>query len=122
MTGKESMIKLWSLYNQSLEISEQSRDLDVIVSTLNNKANVHYRKGEYDKAIELYNQSLEISEKRLGYQYMVESTLNNIAAIHYIKGAYDKSYGAIQPKLGDSETDRRSGRDSTYFEQYIYDT
>ena len=56
-----------------------------VAYTLNNIADMHRKKGEYEEALKLYNESLEI-KRRIGDKQGVAYTLNNIAVLHDKKG------------------------------------
>jgi tetratricopeptide (TPR) repeat protein len=61
----------------------------IFISTLNNIAVIHKKKGGYEEALKLLNASLEI-EKQIGDQKGIANTLNNIAFIHDNKGEYEE--------------------------------
>eukprot|EP01012_Entosiphon_sulcatum_P025010 TRINITY_DN3027_c0_g1_i21.p2 TRINITY_DN3027_c0_g1~~TRINITY_DN3027_c0_g1_i21.p2 ORF type:complete len:111 (-),score=12.23 TRINITY_DN3027_c0_g1_i21:22-354(-) len=58
--------------------------------TLNNLANVHNARGQYDKAVELYEQSLA-TKNELGDEHGAANTLGNLAGVYQSRGQYDKA-------------------------------
>ena len=55
---------------------------------MSNIAEIQYKKGDSEKALDLYTQSLNIA-KELGDLYGTGQTLNNMSAIYHNKGEYD---------------------------------
>lgn len=59
---------------------------------LNNVANVHQAKGEYDEAATLHRRALAIRKKALGAEHpMVANSLSNLAVVYQAKGEYDEA-------------------------------
>lgn len=58
-----------------------------IASALSNLGIIHFRKQNYDQALEYYQEALPILESAFGGVHIdIAKVLNNLASIHYIKG------------------------------------
>jgi len=77
-----------------------------IASDLHNIGLVHYKKGDYEKALDYYGRSLAIREE-IGDKHGMGTSLKNIGSVHSDKGDYGRAldyYGrslAINEAIGD---------------------
>ena len=96
------MAKIGKIYLRKGEHDESSKicteALDLVKGeecreealAINNIGNVHWLKGEYDKAVEHYEKSLKIGEK-IGDQQGIANSLHNIGLMHYWREDYDRA-------------------------------
>ena len=61
----------------------------MLAQSLNNLAELHRLRGDYELALSLFNRSLEVWESALGKNHPnVAITLNNLAALYQAQGNY----------------------------------
>src|SRR6266511_719046 len=94
------------LYERALAIREKALGPDHphVAGSLNNLANIYYRRGDYAKAEPLHGRALAIREKALGPDHPdVAASLNNLASIYNLKGDFEKAESFYQRALAIKE-------------------
>ncbi len=95
-----------SLYQRSLEISEQSLDKNhpSVATALSNLAGLYESQGRYDEAEPFYKRTLAIYENSLGKDHLwAAATLNNLAELYRKQGRYDDAEPLYKRSLEISE-------------------
>jgi predicted ATPase len=73
------------LYEESLALSQEMRDIWWLASSLSNLALVSHSRGDYERATELYEESMD-HFRELGDKQSLAGCLNNLAMVVYSQG------------------------------------
>ncbi len=82
-------------YRKGLQINENNKDIDNLVVSYSNLANVFQNKGEFEKALELYTKALSY-ETQVKKDIGILSAMNNIANIYLYLGDTQTSLGYLK--------------------------
>ncbi|MFO7864747.1 MAG: tetratricopeptide repeat protein [Salinivirgaceae bacterium] len=77
-------------FDKALKIAQATRDTFGILSTYNNKANIHGDRGNYIKALDNYLLTLKTAEE-LKHEQAIAVTYNNIAVVYYTLNDYTET-------------------------------
>lgn len=105
--------KAISLYNRSLNLYKEIKDLNGIAKSCNNLGMVYKEVGNHPKALKYYKKSLQIKEY-LNDSKSLPSTLNNIGNIYYDTESYNQALEYYEKGLELRDKEDKIGLASSY--------